>query len=68
MKQRIAEVEQEIQMVGSEQRRKQLTKHKHRLEKEVMKYMFLRYGIKMRKESKKERLEKDRKLWLMNKI
>lgn len=31
-------------------RKKQLIKHKHRLEKEVMTYMYLRYGVIMRKD------------------
>lgn len=32
------------------QRKLQLIKHKHRLEKEVMTYMYYRYGVIMRKE------------------
>ena len=39
----------QIQKAKSIQRKKQLIKHKHRLEKEVMTYMYYRYGVVMKK-------------------
>jgi len=50
MKTEIENTIDQIQKSKSTQRKRQLLKHKHRLEKEVMTYMWLRYGIKMRKE------------------
>ena len=50
MKNEIENTIDQIQKTKSIQRKKQLIKHKHRLEKEVMTYMWLRYGMKMRKE------------------
>lgn len=50
MKQKIEQVNQEIKLVRSRKRYSQLKKYKHRLEKEVMTYMYLRYGVEMRKE------------------
>jgi hypothetical protein len=52
IKNEILRVKQEMKLVGSSKRYNQLKKHKHRLEKEVMKYMYYRYGILMRKEKK----------------
>ena len=52
IKQKIIQVNIDIQKAKSKQRKMQLTKHKHRLEKEVMKYMYYRYGIIMRKDKK----------------
>lgn len=49
IKRKIEQVNQEMKLVGSSKRYNQLKKHKHRLEKEVMKYMYLRYGVVMRK-------------------
>lgn len=49
MKEKIEQVNQEIKKVGSNKRYKQLMKYKHRLEKQVMMYMRLRYGVVMRK-------------------
>lgn len=50
IKDEILRTKQEMKLVGSSKRYNQLKKHKHRLEKEVMKYMYYRYGIVMRKE------------------
>lgn len=50
IKQRIIQVNIDIKKAQSKQRRLQLIKHKHRLEKEVMTYMYYRYGVIMRKE------------------
>lgn len=50
IKNEILRVKQEMKLVGSSKRYNQLKKYKHRLEKEVMKYMYYRYGIIMRKE------------------
>lgn len=52
IKNKILEVEKEITRVGSAEREKQLIKYKHRLEKEVMKYMYFKYGVIMRKEKR----------------
>lgn len=49
IKQKIIQVNNEIEKAKGK-RKLQLIKHKHRLEKEVMTYMFYRYGIKMRKD------------------
>ena len=49
IKTEILRVKQEMKLVGSSKRYNQLKKYKHRLEKEVMKYMYLRYGVVMRK-------------------
>lgn len=48
----ILRVKKEMRLVGSSKRYNQLKKYKHRLEKEVMKYMYYRYGIIMRKDKK----------------
>lgn len=50
IKKEILRVKQEMKLVGSSKRYNQLKKYKHRLEKEVMKYMYYRYGILLRKE------------------
>lgn len=50
IKNEILRVKQEMKLVGSSKRYNQLKKYKHRLEKEVMTYMYYRYGIIMRKE------------------
>lgn len=50
IKTEILRVKQEMKLVGSSKRYNQLKKYKHRLEKEVMKYMYYRYGIILRKE------------------
>ena len=50
IKKEILRVQNEMKLVGSSKRYNQLKKYKHRLEKEVMTYMFYRYGIKMRKD------------------
>ena len=50
IKQKIIQVNKDIEKAKSNQRKRQLLKYKHRLEKEVMTYMYLRYGIVMRKE------------------
>lgn len=52
IKTEILRVKQEMKLVGSSKRYNQLKKYKHRLEKEVMKYMYYRYGIIMRKEKR----------------
>ena len=52
IKKEILRVKQEMKLVGSSKRYNQLKKYKHRLEKEVMKYMYYRYGIIMRKDKK----------------
>ena len=52
IKNEILRVKQEMKLVGSNKRYNQLKKYKHRLEKEVMKYMYYRYGIIMRKDKK----------------
>lgn len=52
IKSEILRVKQEMKLVGSSKRYNQLKKYKHRLEKEVMKYMYYRYGIIMRKDKK----------------
>lgn len=52
IKNEILRVKQEMKLVGSSKRYNQLKKYKHRLEKEVMKYMYYRYGIIMRKDKK----------------
>lgn len=49
-KQKIIQVNNDIDKAKSIQRKRQLLKHKHRLEKEVMTYMYLRYGVEMRKD------------------
>lgn len=50
MKEKIEQVNQEMKLVGSNKRYKQLKKYKHRLEKEVMTYMFYRYGVILKKD------------------
>jgi hypothetical protein len=50
IKSEILRVKQEMKLVGSSKRYNQLKKYKHRLEKEVMKYMYYRYGILLRKD------------------
>lgn len=52
IKNEILRVKEEMKLVGSSKRYNQLKKYKHRLEKEVMKYMYYRYGIIMRKDKK----------------
>ena len=52
IKNEILRVKQEMKLVGSSKRYNQLKKYKHRLEKEVMKYMYYNYGIIMRKDKK----------------
>ena len=52
IKKEILRVKQEMKLVGSSKRYNQLKKYKHRLEKEVMKYMYYRYGVIMRKDKK----------------
>ena len=49
IKKEILRVKEEMKLVGSSKRYNQLKKYKHRLEKEVMKYMYYRYGIILRK-------------------
>lgn len=46
--QKIKQVNIEIQKARSTKKKKELIKYKHRLEKEVMTYMYYRYGIKSR--------------------
>lgn len=50
IKQKIIQVNKDIEKAKSNQRKRQLLKHKHRLEKEVMTYMWYRYGVVMKKE------------------
>ena len=50
IKRKIIETNEQIEKAKSDQRRRQLIKYKHRLEKEVMTYMYYRYGVIMRKE------------------
>lgn len=50
IKNEILRVKQEMKLVGSSKRYNQLKKYKHRLEKEIMKYMYYRYGIILRKD------------------
>lgn len=52
IKNEILRVKEEMKLVGSSKRYNQLKKYKHRLEKEVMTYMYYRYGIIMRKDKK----------------
>lgn len=52
IKNEILRVKQEMKLVGSSKRYNQLKKYKHRLKKEVMKYMYYKYGIIMRKDKK----------------
>lgn len=49
IKQKIIKVNEDIKKAKSTQRKRQLIKHKHRLEKEVMTYMYYRYGVVMKK-------------------
>ena len=49
IKEEIIQTNKQIANAKSIQRKRQLIKHKHKLEKEVMTYMWLRYGIVMRK-------------------
>lgn len=49
IKEEIIQTNKQIENAKSIQRKRQLIKHKHKLEKEVMTYMWLRYGIVMRK-------------------
>lgn len=49
IKQKIIQVNKDIENAKSIQRKKQLLKYKHRLEKEVMTYMWYRYGVVMKK-------------------
>lgn len=50
IKQKIIQVNIDIDKAKSSQRKRQLIKYKHRLEKEVMTYMWYRYGVVMKKE------------------
>ena len=50
IKQKIIQVNIDIGKAKSNQRKRQLLKHKHRLEKEIMTYMWYRYGVVMRKD------------------
>ena len=50
IKQELIDTIEQIEKAKSIQRKKQLIKHKHRLEKEVMTYMYYRYGIILRKD------------------
>lgn len=50
IKQKIEQVNIEIQKARSIKKKKELIKYKHRLEKEVMTYMYYRYGVILRKE------------------
>ena len=49
IKQKIIQVNKDIEKAKSNQRKRQLLKYKHRLEKEMMTYMYYRYGVVMRK-------------------
>ena len=49
IKKEIEDTIEQIDKAQSIQSKKQLIKHKHRLEKEVMTYMYLRYGVLMKK-------------------
>lgn len=46
---KIQQINIEIQKARSIKKKKELIKHKHRLEKEIMTYMYYRYGIVTRK-------------------
>ena len=50
IKQKIIQVNKDIDKAKSNQRKRQLLKYKHRLEKDVMTYMWYRYGVVMRKD------------------
>lgn len=50
IKDKIIKTNLEIEKACSKQRKRQLLKHKHKLEKEVMAYMNLKYGVIMRRE------------------
>ena len=50
IKQKIEQINIEIQKARSIKKKKELIKYKHRLEKEIMTYMYYRYGIILRKE------------------
>lgn len=52
IKQKIIKVNEDINKARSTQRKRQLIKYKHRLEKEVMTYMYYRYGIRIKKSDK----------------
>ena len=50
IKQKIIQVNKDIDKAKSNQRKRQLLKYKHRLEKDVMTYMYLRYGVILKKD------------------
>lgn len=50
IKQKIIQVNKDIEKAKSNQRKRQLLKYKHRLEKDVMTYMYLRYGVILKKD------------------
>lgn len=49
IKEKIIQADIDIKKARSEQKKKQLLKYKHRLEKQVIAYMYYRYGIKMKR-------------------
>lgn len=50
LKQKIIQVNKDIDKAKSNQRKRQLLKYKHRLEKDVMTYMWYRYGVILKKD------------------
>lgn len=50
IKQKIIQVNKDIEKAKSNQRKRQLLKYKHRLEKDVMAYMYYRYGVILKKD------------------
>lgn len=50
IKEKLLQVNVDIDKAKSSQRKRQLIKYKHRLEKEVMTYMWYRYGVVTKKE------------------
>lgn len=50
IKQKIIQVNKDIDKAKSNQRKRQLLKYKHRLEKDVMTYMYYRYGVILKKD------------------
>ena len=50
IKQKIKQVNKDIDKAKINKRKRQLLKYKHRLEKDVMTYMYYRYGVILKKD------------------
>lgn len=68
IKQKIIQVNIDIEKAKSNQRKRQLLKYKHRLEKDVMTYMYYRYGVILKKDKWGDNVANEQNLIPTNKL